>query len=111
MNLNLTKNIYQKFVAKELSLQDQLAVARTVLANERSLLAFIRTSFSLLIAGITFIRFFEYASFIILGWIMLPLSLIVLTSGIIRYKKMKSLIHDVELNKENQIISSSGNIT
>jgi len=66
-----------------------LAAERTVLANERTLLAYVRTALTAFIAGVTFIRFFDTLIIEIVGWIFLPVSLVLFLVGIWRYRKMK----------------------
>ncbi|KYP16377.1 DUF202 domain-containing protein [Flavihumibacter sp. CACIAM 22H1] len=72
----------------KLSLTDELAVERTRLANERTLLAYIRSSLYFSIAGLTLNSFFELE----LGWLLELAFWIVafgiLTSGIIRYRRV-----------------------
>jgi putative membrane protein len=49
--------------SNELILADHLALDRTRLANERTLLAYIRTAFMLVVAGVTALKLFvELAS-------------------------------------------------
>ncbi len=49
--------------AQILEFSDYLAIDRTVMANERTLLAYIRTGVGLLIAGLALIRFFKQTHF------------------------------------------------
>ena len=48
---------------ESMRISDYLAVDRTIMANERTLLAYIRTSVGLLIAGLALIRFFHQTHF------------------------------------------------
>lgn len=72
----------------KLSLTDELAVERTRLANERTLLAYIRSSLYFSIAGLTLNSFFQLE----LGWLLeLAFWLVaigILVSGIIRYRRV-----------------------
>lgn len=72
-----------------LSTTDILAIGRNKLANERTLLAYIRTFLSFVIAGVSLIQFFDVPSFIILGYCFIPAGFIILVIGIIRYRKMQ----------------------
>ena len=54
-----------------------LNFVRTVLANERNLLAFIRNSISLLATGIGFIKLFKYPPLISLGWLFISISIFI----------------------------------
>lgn len=67
-------------------LTDRLAIDRTSLANERTLLAYIRTAIMLAVSGITFIKFFpEIRVAHFLGWSLLPLSLVLAALGLSRF--------------------------
>lgn len=78
-------------------LRDHLAENRTTLANERTLLAYVRTALTLFIAGVTFIKFFNHVMFVIIGWILIPLSVLTIVKGLISFRKMKVLIKKEEL--------------
>ncbi|HDH12282.1 MAG TPA: DUF202 domain-containing protein [Nitrospirae bacterium] len=73
-------------------LRDHLAAQRTMLANERTYLAYIRTSLTLFVAGVSFIKFFGNMVYAIIGWLLIPLGILVLIKGIISYVKMKQVI-------------------
>ena len=95
-------SLYKKFIDKSLSLNEQMAVANSILANERTLLAWERTSFSFMVAGVTFIRFFNHTFTTILGWFFFPLGISVLLIGIYRYIRMKHLILELEIDFEKR---------
>jgi putative membrane protein len=87
----MPENPYHRFRADQLILRDLLAVDRTALANERTLLAYLRTAFALLIAGVSFIKleFFQSdISVVVLGWVCLPVGVVVAIVGIWRYVVM-----------------------
>ena len=50
---------YDNFDAQEFILRDWLALDRTVLANERTFLAYGRTSLGLFLSGVTLIKVFK----------------------------------------------------
>lgn len=108
------RNLYQRFIEKGLALNDQLAAARSILANERTFLSYQRTALTLAVAGFSFIKFFDHQLLSILGWFFLPSALITVILGIVRYVKMRDLIRNLEIvshmeHKEeiNHIISDS----
>ncbi len=74
---------------------DLLAVERTKLANKRTLLSYIRTAFSLLIASVGIIEFFENNIFIMLGFILIPISFMFLIIGIIRFSQSQKTIDEI----------------
>lgn len=88
----MTENPYERFLKEELILRDELAVDRTLLANERTLMAYLRSALTLFIAGVTFIHFFEYGMLFYLGIAFLPLSVAATILGIWRYRKMNRAI-------------------
>lgn len=91
------KNLYQRFIEKDLPLNDQLAAARSILANERTFLSYQRTALTLAVAGFSFIKFFGSFHMIVIGWIFLPSALITVILGIRRYVKMRDLIRNLEM--------------
>ena len=80
-----------------LSINDQLNAARTILANERTVLAYIRTSLTLFVAGISFIQFFDNLIVGIIGWVFLPIGTINLILGIYRYRATQKHISELDL--------------
>ena len=77
-------------------IREKLDAARTKLANERTLLSYVRTSLALIVAGITFIRFFDYSIIIYLGWIFLPFGVINFVLGIVRYRDTRDHITEID---------------
>lgn len=73
-------------------LRDCMAVERTILANERTFLSYIRAALGLFIGGASFIEFFDSQVMQIVGWIFIPLGIIAFVLGMIRYKKINDLI-------------------
>ena len=83
-------------VGKEMPVRDCLAVERTELANERTFLSFLRTALTLFAAGVTFIQFFDSVWLEWLGWIFIPISIILVILGCFSYKKMRRAISSIE---------------
>jgi putative membrane protein len=75
--------------------QEKLAEIRTRQANERTVLAYARTALTLIVAGLTFIRFFQDFYIVLLGWIFVPVGLVTLILGIYRYNQTKKHIGDI----------------
>ena len=65
----------------DLTLRDQLPLDRTVLANERTLLAYVRTALALMAGGLTLLHFVDTAWAAVLGGASLPLSGVVSVYG------------------------------
>lgn len=74
----MTQGFYIQFKKEELILRDYLAADRTVLANERTFMAYIRTTIALAATGGTLIHFFDSVAIRIGGALLIALSAIVL---------------------------------
>lgn len=84
---------YAKFDPEEMILRDHLAYDRTVLANERTLLSYLRTSIALFAAGGTLVKiFYDEPSMVRLGSVLLVFGLFVLIVGSIRFVQVKKRI-------------------
>lgn len=77
---------------EEVKIDDLLALQRTKMAAERTFLSYVRTSLNVLVAGVSFIQFFEMEVFRIMGFLLLPLSMAVFFIGLLRnYMQKKKL--------------------
>jgi putative membrane protein len=94
--MKLFDSAYRKFVTKELLLNDKLAAARSILANERTYLSYQRSALTFAVAGFTFIKFFDSIWLIIFGISLIPVAIITIIIGTYRYKKMRDIIMGVE---------------
>ncbi len=92
----MSEGPYSKFIKEGLILRDYLAVDRTVIANERTFLAYIRTALTLFIAGVSCIQFFDSVAIEIVGWIFVPMGIATFIVGFTRYKKMKGLVRGIK---------------
>jgi putative membrane protein len=109
--MNFQKNLYKKFIEKDLPLGDQLAAARSILANERTFLSYQRTAITLFVTGISFVQFFDIEWITFIGWIFIPASFTTMLLGVLRYVRMRDLIRNLEhetyiCNDENNEKSS-----
>jgi putative membrane protein len=80
-------------------LTDHLAAIRSILANERTFLAYQRTAITTLAAAVTFIRFFDHTLVVALGWALIPCSGLTALLGAVRYRRMRRLL--ISLDAEN----------
>lgn len=77
----------------QLILRDVLAIDRTRLANERTLLAWLRTALMMLVSGITLVKLFEGVWIMeVWGMILIPLSLVTAALGTRRYLQTRATI-------------------
>ncbi|HEY3393756.1 MAG TPA: DUF202 domain-containing protein [Lacipirellulaceae bacterium] len=80
--------------ADELILRDHLALDRTRLANERTLLAYIRTAFMLIVAGATALKLFvETPAVVITAWLFIVMGVIVAVFGAWRFESVRRRIN------------------
>jgi putative membrane protein len=85
-------NHYSKFDAAELILRDQLAIDRTLLANERTLLSYLRSGVALFIAGISIVHFAHHGWFADFGYACLPVGVVTVFFGAARFRRMDRAI-------------------
>ena len=89
---------------EEVILRDYLAIERTRLANERTLLSYIRSSLYLLLGGIAFFQLKEFPNFKYLAILSLIFSAVFFVIGVYRFtllkKSLKRLFYKSE-EKEN----------
>jgi putative membrane protein len=79
---------------EEIILRDYLAMERTKLANERTLLSYIRSSLYLLIGGIAVLQLQDFESIKFVGYIALSLTVVFLVVGLYRFLKLNNLLTD-----------------
>jgi putative membrane protein len=72
-----------------------LTIGRTIMANERTLLAFLRTSMTFLIAGIGLIKYLEHPALDAIGWIFVVLAGIFLIWAVHRYRNVRKVLREV----------------
>lgn len=72
------------------SLADHLALDRTVLANERTLLAYVRTTLGLLGGGVAVAHFIDDRWLTLLGWALALAAPIVMGIGAMRYRRVRA---------------------
>ena len=87
---------YSRFKREELILRDYLAADRTTLANERTLLSYIRTSVALAAAGGSLIHFLGSLAANVGGGLLLALAAGILGVGLQRFiwykRRLKSFL-------------------
>jgi len=73
-------------------MQSELSLERTKLANRRTLLAYIRSSVAVLVAGAGLLKFIQVSAWVCIGWICIILAPILLIAGIYDYNRECKLI-------------------
>ena len=74
----------------------ELAIARTVLTNQRTLLAIVRTALGCFLGGISLFKFFGHPAYEIVGIMLMIISAAMLFVGIRKYRTIKKLISNID---------------
>jgi putative membrane protein len=96
MNKTIDTNINN-----DLILRERLAIQRTNMANQTTLLSFVRTSLYFLIAGLSIHGFFKLELLIYLEILLFTCSLLIFVFGLYNYKKNKKIIIQSEIHIGN----------
>jgi putative membrane protein len=90
------KRLFKTRQIDETLIREHLALERTKLANERTILSYIRASLYLLIGGLALLQIKEYEHIKWLGYLSLFICVAFIGIGIIRYialnRKLKKLL-------------------
>jgi len=84
-------------------LRDYLAIERTRLANERTLLSYIRSSLYLLLGAIAFFQLKEFTNFRYLALTALIFSAVFFIIGIYRFTLLKKSLKRVYYRSEERV--------
>jgi putative membrane protein len=79
-------------IPSRLMLNDELALFRTHLANERTLLAYLRSGVALVIAGASIMHFVDPGWLWFVGLICIPFGAMTSTLGVMRFHAMRRSI-------------------
>jgi len=71
-----------------------LSIGSTIMANERTLLAFLRTFITFFVAGIGMIKYLDHPVLDAIGWIFVVLSGIFLVWGVHRYRHSRKALKE-----------------
>ncbi|MBK7958952.1 MAG: DUF202 domain-containing protein [Bacteroidetes bacterium] len=86
---------------KDLILREKLALQRTILANQSTFLAFLRTAMYFLVAGISINHLTSIKHGNLIELIFIAVSFVLLAIGIINYKRQKNKIIKSEVHIGN----------
>jgi len=82
-----------EYIKKRLISHKKLAQERTILANERNTLAYVRTGFGAFVLGIALIKLFEeHIKYVYAGYGAITLGVILIILGIVYYPLRKKKI-------------------
>lgn len=82
-------------VKEKIILRDHLALQRTKLANERTLLTYVRSALYLIIAGIAFLGMEDFRGMPYIGITCLGVSIIILIIGFVRFTQLKKQLNKI----------------
>ena len=83
-------------INKDLILRERLALQRTVLANQSTFLAFLRTSMYFFIAGLSLESLLKIQNSFIIEWFLFISSFVIFCIGLFNYFKHKKMISENE---------------
>jgi putative membrane protein len=86
----------EKSINKDLILRERLALQRTILANQSTFLAFLRTSMYFFIAGLSLESLLKIENNFIIEWFLFVSSFVIFCIGVFNYFKHKKMIGDNE---------------
>ena len=77
--------------------RDYLALVRTDLANERTLLAYGRTALMVAATGVTLLKFYPESTLVRLtSWPLMALGILIALFGLIRFARLQSRLRQYE---------------
>ncbi|MCO6472669.1 MAG: DUF202 domain-containing protein [Melioribacteraceae bacterium] len=85
--LTLFKDVFDN--KDKIILRDYLALERTKLANERTFMAYLRTSLYMVLGGIAFIQLEDFKEIPWAGYAALGISIILIVVGLYRYLQIR----------------------
>lgn len=83
-----------KRINKDLILRERLALQRTVLANQSTFLAFLRTAMYFLIAGLSLNNLLKIENSLVIEIVLFIISFVIFVLGIINYLNHKKSISE-----------------
>lgn len=86
---------YQGVSKENMVLRDYLAVDRTIMANESSFLSYIRTALTMIVAAVTFLKFFSSPAMHVLGWIFIVCAVLMVIHGATRYEAVEKVLNNL----------------
>lgn len=101
-------NPFKPRIINEKKLREHLALERTKLANERTLLSYTRASLYLLIGGIALLEVDGYGNLNWVGYAALFFCIVLIVIGVSRYvaleKKLKNLLLPDDSEEEEEVV-------
>ena len=80
---------YTRFAADDLTLRDLLAIERTVVSNERTLLGYVRTTLALLVTGASMLKFLESTWYHVVGLVLIAVGGALFVLGLLHFVRRR----------------------
>lgn len=96
-------NPFKPRITNEKNLREHLALERTKLANERTLLSYIRASLYLLVGGVALLQIKEFPRLQWVGYAALFICILFIIIGVWRYIALERRLKDLLLPDEEDI--------
>jgi putative membrane protein len=90
------EKIYGEVGRSSMKLRDYLATDRTKLSNQNTFLAYIRTSLTLFVVGVSFTKFFDSPIIETIGWAFIPIGFGTLVVGLLRYNRLRKALAGIK---------------
>lgn len=81
---------------EQMILRDYLAIDRTMMANETSFMSYVRTSLTMIAAGVTIVKFFTEPMMQAVGWAFIVVGAWVAIHGYQRFRQVDQILHRVK---------------
>jgi putative membrane protein len=104
-------------IAENTDIRDSLALTRTIMSNERTLLSYVRTGMTFLVAGAGIFQFVTEKSYILMlvGWLLIVVGGMIFAWGVLHFLRLRNnltlvipqQIEMVEMNQEEIGIHST----
>ncbi len=78
---------------EERTLRDYLALKRTWLANQRTLLSFLRTGLYLMVTAVAVLKLEPFENLKFLAWILMTAAILVWAIGVVSFLRMKKRLN------------------
>ncbi len=85
-----------ELINKDLILREKLALQRTILANQSTLLAFLRTSMYFMVAGLSVRQFMDFKNGILVEVTLMLFAVAIFVIGVVNYILQRRKIRESE---------------
>ena len=105
--MGIIKTLNNYYKENKITLEEHFAAVRTILANERTFLAYLQTSMTLIIAGFTLIKIFSDSWMRYFAFSLIFIGCIVILFGYFSFNRMQKFIIKWEKESQSYKISES----